>query len=60
MSSNESSEELVRIFLTYSTKSSAYSARRSSKQARKKYHNVAQIVAKHRRPDTIRAFAYPS
>lgn len=33
---------------------------RSSKQARKRYNDVAEIVAKHRWPDTIRAFAYPS
>src|ERR1017187_6833203 len=33
---------------------------RSSKQGPKRYHDVAQIVAKHRWPNAIRAFAYPS
>src|ERR1035437_999468 len=32
----------------------------SSKQAGNRYHDVAQIVAKHTWPDTIRALAHPS
>ncbi len=45
---------------TCSGQPSACMRRRSCKQARKRYHNVAQIVAKDGWPDTIRTFAYPS
>src|ERR1039458_1800884 len=41
-------------------RASACSTRESSKQARQRYHDVAEVMANHRWPDTIRAFAYPS
>ena len=43
------------IRLTFSMQSTACRAPQSRKQACNRYHDVAQIVAKHRWPDAIRA-----